>query len=104
MRKAFPDVMRARGFRNKLRDSYGMTVMDYEFMLESQGGVCGICGDPEKSKINSRIKALAVDHDHATGKVRGLLCSACNLGLGKLKDSIAILELAQHYLQRARAS
>lgn len=55
-----------------LQKKFGITLAQYEAMLQSQGGVCAICGRPPKNK------ALAVDHDHLTGRVRGLLCFLCN--------------------------
>lgn len=79
-----------------LRSSYGISLDDYNTMLESQLGRCAICGDFPGTKM------LSVDHDHATGKVRGLLCNGCNTRLGQMKDSIAILELAQNYLSSCR--
>lgn len=68
------------------------TVEEFEAMLEEQGGVCAICGrDGERT--------LHVDHDHKTGKVRGLLCDNCNHGLGKLGDDPDQLEAGAHYLR-----
>lgn len=69
-------------------------------MLASQDGVCAICERPEKviDPRNGRIKALAVDHDHGTGDIRGLLCQNCNKGLGNLGDSVEILMAAAAYL------
>ena len=69
-------------------------------MLEEQGGTCMICnkaGDIRKK--DSRPIALAVDHNHETGKIRGLLCLNCNSGIGKLGDSTDILRKAIEYLE-----
>lgn len=81
----------ARG-RN-LKCKYGITIKDYEFLLASQGGVCGICG------WNSGDRNFCVDHDHSSGKIRGLLCNNCNRGLGLLGDTHRAIELALEYLQ-----
>ena len=63
-----------------LRRTYGLTLEDYEVMLECQNGGCALCGKkPGK-------RALAVDHNHRTGAVRGLLCQVCNQYLGHIKD------------------
>lgn len=76
---------------------YGLTCDDYEAMLEAQGGVCAICGGTDQRR------RLNVDHDHATGEVRGLLCSGCNgARLGRLGDSIERAETrARYYEERA---
>jgi Recombination endonuclease VII len=66
--------------KDMLKYCYGMTVAEYEAMLAQQNGVCAIC----ETKPDDR--PLCVDHDHATGKVRGLLCHSCNVGLGNYKD------------------
>jgi hypothetical protein len=73
---------------------YGLTQDDYDKLLEKQGGVCAICGDPPKEKH------FCVDHCHESGKVRGLLCRHCNAGIGQLKDSIELVEKALTYLKR----
>lgn len=75
----------------KLKRRYGLTQADYDTMLAEQGGVCWICGTGGK---------LHVDHDHDTGKVRGLLCPDCNVGLGYFKDSPVALRRAAAYLNR----
>lgn len=62
----------------------------------AQSGVCAICG-PWTGR-NGRTKSLAVDHDHRTGKVRGLLCSDCNRILGVWRDNPAVFERAARYL------
>ena len=72
--------------------SYGISVEDYEEMLESQGGGCYICG------IGPSVRALDIDHDHRTGKVRGLLCSNHNRALGLLGDDPDLLLAAHTYL------
>ena len=80
--------------RTKRLKKYGLTSKDYDAMFVSQSGVCAICGNDNKGK------RLHVDHNHETGKVRELLCTACNLGLGSLKDSEVILEKAAMYLRK----
>jgi hypothetical protein len=65
-------------------------------MLADQNNCCAICD----SHVTLFKKQLAVDHNHETGEVRGLLCLACNGGIGKLKDSIPMLEKAIKYLKK----
>lgn len=77
-----------------LRTRYDLTVEQYDEMLAAQGGGCAICG--EQCPSGSR---LAVDHDHSTGTVRGLLCVRCNKGLGSFQDSIVRLRAAEQYLR-----
>lgn len=83
-----------------LKRNYGITMEEYQALHEVQGGVCAICGQPETT-VQGRTNTpfcLAVDHDHDTGKVRGLLCTPCNRGIGFLRDDPAILERALEYL------
>ena len=88
-RAADPDL------RDKCRvQSYGLSLQDYRAMLERQGKVCGICKTPGKP--------LCGDHCHATGKVRGLLCRDCNLGLGNYKDNPVFTRAATAYLEASR--
>ena len=85
---------------NDLKKKYGITLEQYEQMLADQGGVCAICGNPEPvwdKKVN-RLRALSVDHCHTTGKVRGLLCTGCNQGLGNFKENPDRLAKAISYL------
>lgn len=88
--------MSDRQRKYQLRDKYGITEEDYERMLTEQEGKCGICFRTEPT---GRWKRLAVDHDHQTGKIRGLLCDKCNRGMGLLEDSIELLENAVKYLK-----
>lgn len=79
----------------ELRARFGITLEDYNSMIEKQGGVCAICGKEEPYNGYS----LSVDHCHATGKVRGLLCSNCNRAIGLFKDSLEVIEKAISYLE-----
>lgn len=82
---------------------FGITPEQYQEMHDVQGGVCAICEKPEKSRAQSgRVKSLAVDHDHETGAVRGLLCANCNKGIGNLGDDPEILIAGAAYLIAAR--
>ena len=76
-----------------LKKHFNLTPEEYASMLEEQGGICRICGNPPTDK-----KALCVDHNHDTGAVRGLLCSTCNTGLGQFQDSPDMLQKAREYL------
>lgn len=82
--------------RSWIKRKYGITLEQYDEMLASQGGVCGLCGGPP-TRIN-----LAVDHDHITGEVRMLLCDLCNKGLGCLKDDPVLLRRAAEYVEKFR--
>lgn len=78
---------------------YGLTPASYNEMLAAQGGGCAVCGTPD---VGGRWDSTAfhVDHDHATGVVRGLLCLGCNRGLGYFNDNPEKLRLAALYLER----
>ena len=89
--------------RYNLTVRHGMSVETYNDLFEQQNGVCAICGQPETAKSTSKrggIKRLGVDHNHATGGNRGLLCVKCNSGMGKLNDSISLLRAAIAYLEK----
>jgi len=77
-----------------IRRQYGITLAQYDDMLEQQDYKCAICGNEDE--VEGR--KLAVDHCHTTGKVRGLLCGKCNRGLGLFYDNKALLEKAIKYL------
>lgn len=84
-----------------LKRNYGITLLDYQQMLEQQGHRCAICnGEGFVMKGCHRMK-LVVDHCHKTGVVRGLLCHNCNRALGLLKDSTDSLKSATRYLEGA---
>lgn len=84
-----------------LKCHYGITVDDYNNMLAAQNGLCAICEQPEKSRRSNgtnTVRRLAVDHCHATGRVRGLLCHHCNAKLSIL-DNKDLLQRALAYLK-----
>jgi hypothetical protein len=91
--------IRRHGHTARLLREYGLTEAEYQAMLEEQSGVCAICRRPESARTSSgEIRRLAVDHDHETGAVRGLLCGACNRGIGLLGDDADRLASAAAYL------
>lgn len=84
-RRRNPGLHRQRRRAERLA-RYGLSAEDFDRMLVGQAGRCGGCGDP--------LLSPAVDHDHATGAVRGLLCTGCNTALGSLRDDpVRILRL-----------
>ena len=86
--------------------AYGIDAARYQEMLREQGGVCAICDQREKitDHASGKTKDLAVDHDHVTGAVRALLCSACNTAIGLFNDDEKLLAKAQTYLLYHRHS
>jgi len=84
-----------------LKHQYGITLEEYNKILEKQQGVCAICKESENivDKNTGNIKRLAVDHCHETNIVRGLLCQSCNTALGKFKDKPEIIERAANYVR-----
>jgi ribosomal protein S14 len=102
-RREAPEA-KAEGLRRDRRDhsrawrifsEYGLTLEGYESLFAAQKGLCAICKEAMPGE-----QLLSVDHDHATGDVRGLLCPICNLGLGYFKDSPERLRSAAEYLDR----
>ncbi len=94
-RKANPDKLRSL----ELKRFYGITTADYEALLALQGGRCAGCGNGPTGKR----KYLDTDHDHKTGEMRGLLCSPCNLILGKAQDNSTVLRNLADYLDMFRS-
>ncbi len=96
-RRALPNKFIYNSYCHKcgsMRD-FGLTALDYDKMFEEQKGLCGICNKP-----NTAIKNFHIDHCHTTGKVRGLLCSKCNLGIGYFDDNNTYLQNAIKYLNK----
>jgi len=94
-----------RSRRRRFRNNYGIDLEPYEAMLQAQGGVCAICKKPEKIehlKGKGVLRRLAVDHDHATGRVRALLCGRCNRLIGLAGEDVSLLQAAIAYLEQHR--
>jgi hypothetical protein len=90
-------------YRRYHMKQYGLTVAQYDAILEAQGHVCAICRHPEThvSSFTKKTRRLCVDHDHNTGRVRGLLCSRCNRAIGMLGDDLPRLRAVVAYLEAA---
>lgn len=80
----------------RLKEAYGITLKTYKNMSSMQDHKCALCS----KDVKDNKKALAVDHCHATGKVRELLCTKCNIGLGYFNDDIELLKKAIKYLRK----
>ena len=96
-RRARPDVQRKSHL-----GKYGITTDEYDRLFVAQGGVCAVCFEKETTKRKGVVRRLSVDHDHDTGKVRGLLCSWCNLAIGYLRDDALRAHSAVVYLESRR--
>jgi len=79
--------------RAELKRLYGITLEEYVEIFSKQNGVCAICLEECKTR-----KSLSVDHNHSTGKVRGLLCNRCNRAIGMLNDNTDTIERAKKYI------
>lgn len=86
---------RKRRTLTDIKTKYKISEQEYEQLNAAQGGQCAICGNPETAKRKTR---LAIDHCHQTGKVRALLCSYCNQGIGHFFEDVARLQAAIDYL------
>jgi hypothetical protein len=92
--KKNPEKVREAAYRRHLLRTFGMTTEQYQGMLKRQRGVCKLCGK------DSEGKRLVVDHDHASGVVRGLLCHKCNTALSTLEKDRKWITKAINYLKR----
>lgn len=79
-----------------LKKDHGISIEEFDAMRDSQKNLCAICLKPGK------IKGLVVDHDHVTGKIRGLLCASCNLFLGRIDQDKTLLNSCLEYLAKSR--
>lgn len=95
-KKQDPERLKLSKRKSRLLYRYGLTLEEYDKMAQQQHNRCGICKQikPNKNKL------LVVDHNHKTGKVRGLLCIQCNSALGYLKENVAIAQVAFLYLAK----
>lgn len=89
------------GVRIQQREAkYGLCEKKFAGLLHAQRGRCAVCRRKFSDLPSVKQYNIYVDHDHRTGRVRGLLCCACNTGIGKLGDTIKGLERALHYLKK----
>jgi hypothetical protein len=95
-RLAHAAEVKAKLFARNLRVKFNLTVEEYNQILKNQNNACPICGLP----TSFLSRNLSVDHDHKTGKIRGLLCENCNVGLGHFKDNPNSLRMAIVYLEK----
>lgn len=93
------EVKRLENRKNTLKYNYGLTTEQYDAMSLGQGGVCAICSEPPRVGFNKR---LHVDHDHVTGKVRGLLCMHCNHSIERVEKCPGWATKAEAYLASHR--
>ena len=104
--KANPELVSMMGVRRRIKKMnakingdlkyhYDITLNRYNELLAQQNGVCAIC---EKLEVTKRTHRLVVDHAHATGRIRGLLCHRCNCGIGYFKDDPKHIQKALDYL------
>jgi len=97
------DKYRTTYLKRHLKRHYGITLDEYNSMYVSQDGKCKICGGdtPNRNWKDGRIQymKLFVDHDHKTGRIRGLLCNTCNQGIAALKENVTVLANAIAYLK-----
>ena len=96
--RAVRQARKARAHQQRVEKVYGLAPGEYEALLSFQGGVCALCGKP------SVKKRLAVDHDHRTGEVRGLIHGWENTILGRIRDSLDWANNLVAYLTRSPAS
>lgn len=80
----------------RLETIFGISLSEYKKLLDAQGGVCKICGLPERATYKGQIKSLAVDHNHSTGQVRGLLCMRCNVEVGIIENVVKVGEIKNY--------
>jgi hypothetical protein len=85
---------------NQIKSVYGLEEADYKNLILLQNNLCAICNKPEVAvSKKGKVKNLAIDHCHTTGKIRGLLCQKCNTALGKLQEDKEILRKMIAYLE-----
>jgi hypothetical protein len=85
---------------SRLKRTYGLTLEEYRDRLKQQSYLCEICGLPESRTFKGKPQDLSIDHCHITGKIRGLICNNCNVGLGRFKDSLETLRKAVKYCEK----
>jgi len=90
-----------RARKNQIKYQYGMSIEDYNILLNKQNNKCAIC--ESKFVNNNKHKYFHIDHCHKTNIIRGLLCARCNVGLGYFNDDLNILKQAVYYLETSNS-
>jgi hypothetical protein len=98
-RKEYNDAHKKERKEYRIKATFGLTLSEYNKIYISQKGCCAICKIPE-SEIKGRWKSLCADHNHKTGKVRGLLCPKCNTAIGFFQDDSKIVKEVLFYLDK----
>ncbi len=98
-RKANPDKLKKSYRKHDLKRHYGMTPMEWDAMFAVQGCACAVC---KATTPGRKTGHWSTDHDHTTGKVRGILCNGCNMALGQAKDDPLRLRLLAEYLEERK--
>jgi len=83
----------------KLKQYYGITLVEYTSILAKQGGTCALCPMTQEQHVSKYGMSLVIDHDHRTGKVRGILCTNHNVGIGRFNDNPNALREAARYIE-----
>nr|BFE58653.1 hypothetical protein GCM10020063_031790 [Dactylosporangium thailandense] len=102
-RRRYAETGGAEAHRQVLRTEHGIRPEDYAAKLAEQDGLCALCETVEVATYKGRPRRLAVDRDHATGVVRGLLCQRCNLLVGAIEQNPALVDRALVYLRSNRS-
>lgn len=97
--RRYRETRQCRLDKYHLREKYGITVEQYNKMSAIQNRLCLICNQPETAMRAGRVKNLSVDHNHETGRIRGLLCGKCNVAIGLAEEDIERLREAIAYLK-----
>lgn len=101
-RERNPSAKKAGAKATYYKATFGLTVEQVDVLIAKQNGVCAVCGNAETFIGNGgKVRGLCVDHCHATGTIRGMLCSACNGLLGHARGNQATLQAAIQYLRSA---
>jgi hypothetical protein len=90
----------SKEWERQLRKRYGVDAATYERMFVEQKGLCGLCDQPGLLKADGRVERLCVDHSHVTGRVRRLLCRACNFLVGRVEAQPSLHEKAFAYIRQ----
>lgn len=83
---------------SKVKQQYNLTEEQYALLIKEHDNKCAICGREERIKLKGTLWSLSIDHCHKTGKIRGLLCAQCNVGIAKFDENIIFFQNAIKYL------